>query len=115
MGRVLGLPLLIVALAAGVYLGSKQIRSLTPADPPVVEDTGQAQSAAVAANFTSADTQLQAWFASHRTYAGALLPDGSGVYLVRADSSGYCLQTDDGIAAVQHELGPNGTPLPGPC
>lgn len=40
---------------------------------------------------------------------------GSGVALVRADASSYCLQTTADPTAVMHDAGPNGTVEPGPC
>ena len=38
------------------------------------------------------------------------MPGVPGVTLVRADASGWCLQT-----ASAHEVGPGGTPAAGPC
>ena len=58
---------------------------------------------------------LQAWFAANGTYAGAILPDASGVTVARADSTGYCVETGDTTTGMLHELGPGGTPQPGPC
>jgi hypothetical protein len=53
---------------------------------------------------------LQAYFDQYQTYVGATLPPGSEVTLVTADASSYCLQSGD-----EHEVGPGGTPQPGPC
>jgi hypothetical protein len=53
---------------------------------------------------------MQASYAANGTYAGATLPAGSGVFLVRADAYSYCLQ-----AGNEHENGPNGQPQSGPC
>jgi hypothetical protein len=53
---------------------------------------------------------LQAYFDQYQTYVGATLPPGSGVVLVSADASSYCLQDGN-----EHEVGPGGTPQPGPC
>jgi hypothetical protein len=114
MGRVLGLPLLIVALVAGVYVFAKQVRHHEPTAPPLVQDTSQAQGAVAATNLQSAASGMQAWFAANGTYAGATLPEGTSVILVRADATSYCLETGD-ASAVEHELGPNGSPQPGPC
>ncbi len=110
MARVLGLMLLIVGLGAAGYAWVVQSRSLSPSSPAITQAEGQARSAVSGTNFRSADSVLQAWFAEHGTYAGATLPPGTGVVLVRADAGGYCLQ--DGTA---HELGPNGQPQPGAC
>jgi hypothetical protein len=53
---------------------------------------------------------LQAYYDQNQTYVGATLPAGSGVVLVSADATSYCLQ--DGS---DHEIGPGGAPQPGPC
>jgi hypothetical protein len=80
----------------------------------VTQVEAEAASAAAGTNFQGAAPALQAWYAANGTYDGAALPPGSGVLLVRADTSGYCLQTPAG-SAVEHELGPGGSPQPGPC
>jgi hypothetical protein len=61
------------------------------------------------ASFTAGAANLQQWYQAHGTYAGAS-PGVPSVTLVRADGSGWCLQT-----ASAHEAGPNGTPAPGGC
>ena len=114
MSRVLGLPLLLVSLAVGGYLFVAQSRSEGPTAPAVTRAETQAESVVAGTNFQGADVSLQAWYAANVTYAGATLPPGSGVVLVRADASAYCLQTAAGDA-VEHELGPGGQPQPGPC
>jgi hypothetical protein len=114
MSRVLGLPLLLVSLAVGAYLFVAQTRSEGPTASAITQAEAQAESAVAGANFSGAAVLLQAWYAENATYAGATLPPGSGVVLVRADTSAYCLQTVAG-SGVQHELGPSGQPLPGPC
>jgi hypothetical protein len=114
MTRVFGLLLLLVALAAGVYLYAAQTRDEGPASPAVTTIESQAESAVAATNFQGVAAVLQAWFAQNATYVGATLPPGSGVVLARADATDYCLQTTTG-AAVEHELGPGGQPQPGPC
>jgi len=53
---------------------------------------------------------MQAFFTENATYVGATLPVGTGVVLVSAASTTYCLQ-----AGNEHEVGPNGQPAPGPC
>jgi hypothetical protein len=106
--------LVLVALAIGAYLYATQTRSEGPTAPAVTAVVTKAQSAVAATNFQGVAAALQAWFAENATYAGAPLPPGSSVVLVRADASGYCLQTEAG-AVVEHELGPGGQPQPGPC
>ena len=59
---------------------------------------------------------MQVAYAANGTYAGAQLPPGSGVVLVRADAASYCLQTTGAASTMMHETGPNGTAAqPGPC
>ncbi len=114
MSRLLGLTLLLISVAGGGYLFAAQSRSGGPTAPAVTHAETQAESVVAATNFQGADASLQAWYAGNATYAGATLPPGSGVVLVRADASSYCLQTVAG-AAVEHELGPGGQPQPGSC
>jgi len=114
MGRLLGLPLLLVALATGAYLFAAQSRSNGPTAPAVTQAEAQAEAAVAGTNFQGADVLLQAWYAENATYAGATLPPSSGVVLVRADANAYCLQTAAG-SPVEHELGPGGQAKPGSC
>lgn len=113
--RTLGLPLLLVTLLVGGYLFTKQMGSTGPTAPAVTQAEPQAQAAAAATSFQAADMALQAAYAEGGTYAGAVLPPGSGAVLVRADATSYCLQTLPGVTPVAHETGPNGTVQPGPC
>jgi hypothetical protein len=115
MSRTVGLPLLLVALAVGGYLFVQQGKTNGPAAAVITQAETQAQSYAAATNFQAAVQVLQASFAANGTYAGSALPAGSGVALVRADASSFCLQTTDTAAAVMHETGPNGTLAAGPC
>ena len=108
------LTLVLAALAVGGYLFVRQVQTNGPTSPAVTRMVTQADSTVAGANFASATPALQAWFTENGTYAGGTLPPGTGVVLVRADSTGYCLQADIG-GAQEHELGPGGQPLPGPC
>lgn len=114
MTRLVGLVSVLAALAVAVYLYSAQTRGSGPASPSVTSAEARAETTAAATNFQGVVASLQAWFAENGTYAGAALPPGSGVVLVRADTNGYCLQTTAGTA-VEHEAGPGGQPQPGPC
>ena len=109
MLRVLGIPALLVAVAVGLYLVSQDAKSSapTPADQQAIS---QAQSVGAAADFGQVVPGLQAYFDQNHTYVGATLPPGSGVVLAQADATSYCLQT-----GTEHEVGPGGTPQPGPC
>jgi hypothetical protein len=110
MLRLLGLPALLLALLAGGYLYAKQMQSNGPTSASGQQAITQAQSAAAGTDFSQADTALQAFFDQSGTYAGATLPPGSGVVLVQANATSYCLQ-----AGNEHENGPGGQPQPGGC
>ena len=110
MTRLVGLPMLLIALAVGGYLYATNAKSNGPTSPPVQQAITQAQVNVAATNFQGADTAMQGFFAQNGTYAGAVLPPGSGVVLVRSDASSYCLQ-----AGTEHETGPGGQAQPGPC
>jgi len=112
--RLFGLVSVLAAFAVGVYLYAAQTRDAGPTSPSVTTAEARAETTAAAANFQGVTASLQAWFAENGTYAGAVLPPGSGVVFARADMSGYCLQTSAGDA-VEHEVGPGGQPQPGPC
>lgn len=110
MTRLLGIPGLLVALAVGGYLMTKQMQSSGPSAPPVQQVVTQAQTAVAATNFGQADASMAAFLAQNGTYVGAVLPPGSGVVLVGATPTSYCLQ-----AGNEHEDGPGGTAQPGAC
>ena len=110
MLRILGIPALLVAVVIGLYLAAKGMQSNGPTSAAGQQAISQAQSVGAGADFSQADTALQAFFDENQTYAGATLPPGSGVVLVRADATSYCLQ-----AGSEHEDGPGGSPQPGPC
>src|SRR5438105_8701945 len=114
MTRTLGLPLFLVSLLVGGYLFTQQAKTNGPTAPAVTEAIQQANAVGDSMNFQSALPGLQAWYAANGTYAGAQLPPGSGVVLVRADATSYCMQTTLQPTTVMHENGPNGTPQPGP-
>jgi len=114
MARVLGLPLVLIALVVGGFLVVKQMQTNGPTSQSVTQMVTQAQSDVAGANFASAAPAMQAWFTENGTYSGATLPPGTGVTLVSADTASYCLQADVG-GAQEHEVGPQGQPQPGPC
>jgi len=114
MTRLFGLVALLSAFAVGAYLFAVQSQKEGPTSSAVTQAEAQAASAAAGTNFQGAAQAMQAWYAANGTYAGAMLPPGAGVVLVRADAGGYCLQTPQG-SVVEHELGPGGSPQPGAC
>jgi hypothetical protein len=115
MSRVIGLPALLVALVIGGYLYTKSAQTSGPTSPQVSQAIDQAQAEAAATDFRQVEASLQAWYAENGTYAGAALPPGSGVTLVRADATSYCLQATATDGTAEHENGPGGQALPGPC
>jgi hypothetical protein len=110
MLRVLGIPAVLITLLIGAYLSTQNMRSNGPTSPSGQQEIAQAQSSTAGVNFDQAVPALQAYFVQNHTYFGATLPPGSGVVLVSANASSYCLQD-----ANEHEIGPGGTPQPGPC
>ncbi len=114
MSRTVGLPLLLVVLLVGGYLFVTQSKSNGPTSAAVTQAETQAESFTAGTNFQAADQVLQGWYAENGTYVGATMAPGSGVTLVRADATSYCIETVAG-AAVEHETGPGGQPQPGSC
>lgn len=110
MLRVVGIPAILITLLVGAYLSTQDMRANGPTSPAGRQEIAQAQSSTAAVNFSQAVPALQAYFDQNQTYAGATLPAGSGVVLARADATSYCLQSGN-----EHEVGPGGTPQPGPC
>lgn len=110
MLRVIGIPALLVAVVVGLYLSAKSMQSNGPSSAAGQQAVTQAESATAGLNFSQASPALQAFYDQNGTYAGATLPPGTGVVLVRADATSYCLQS-----GAEHEDGPGGQPAPGPC
>jgi hypothetical protein len=110
MLRVLGIPAILVVVLLGAYLSLKNMQSTGPTSTAGQQAITQAQSEVAATNFAQADAAMQAFFTQSQTYVGATLPVGTGVVLVSAAPTSYCLQAGD-----EHEVGPNGQPAPGPC
>ena len=110
MLRVLSIPAILITLFIGAYLSMKNMESNGPTSPAGQQEISQAHSATAGLNFNQAVPGLQAYYDENHTYVGATLPLGSGVTLAMAGPTSYCLQDGN-----EHELGPGGTPLPGPC
>jgi hypothetical protein len=115
MTRFVGLPLLLVTLLIGGYLFTQQTKSTGPTSDVITQAETQALQYTAETNFQPLIPLMDAAFQANGTYAGADLPVGSGVTLVRADATSYCLQTTGDPTAVMHDAGPNGTVQPGPC
>jgi hypothetical protein len=110
MLRVLSIPAVLVVAVVGIYLSASSTQSDGPTSTVGKQAITQAQSEVAAMNFAQADAAMQAFFTENQTYVGATLPIGTGVALVTAAPTSYCLQ-----AANEHEVGPNGQPQPGAC
>ncbi|HZS25095.1 MAG TPA: hypothetical protein VFA30_08935 [Gaiellaceae bacterium] len=110
MTRSLALPLLVISLAVGGFLFVRQSKTDGPTSQVAQQAETQAAQDTAATNFAGAVPELQAYFADNGTYAGATLPPGFGVAVVRADATSYCLQS-----GTEHLDGPGGQAAPGPC
>ena len=110
MLRVIGIPAILLTLFVGAYLSTQDMRSNGPTSRSGQQEIAQAQSATAGVDFNQAVPALQAYFDENQTYVGAMLPPGSGVVLVSADATSYCVQSGD-----EHEVGPGGQPQPGAC
>ena len=110
MLRVVGIPAVLVCLLIGAYLSMRDMQSNGPTSPAGQQEIAQGNSATAGLNFSQAVPALQAYFDENHTYIGATLPPGSAVVLAAAAATSYCLQSGD-----EHEVGPGGTPQPGPC
>jgi hypothetical protein len=109
MLRYLGIPALLIAVFVGLYLTTQDAQSNSPSASDQ-QAVAQAQSVGAGADFGQVAPGLQAYFDQNQTYVGANLPAGSGVVLAAADATSYCLESGN-----EHEIGPGGTPQPGPC
>ena len=110
MLRVLSIPAILITLFLGAYLSTQEMTSSGPTSPSGQQQIARAQSAGSGVDFNQVLPALQAYYDEHQTYVGATLPAGSGVVLVTADATSYCLQSGN-----EHEIGPGGTAQPGPC
>jgi hypothetical protein len=109
MVRYLGIPALLVAVFIGLYLTSQDAKSTAPSSSEQ-QAIAQAHSISAGSDFGQAVPGLQAYFDQNHTYVGATLPPGSEVVLAQVSATSYCLQSGN-----EHEVGPGGTPQPGPC
>jgi hypothetical protein len=101
--------MLVLTLAGGGLLLAQQSKTVAPSQEAQQAET-QAAAAGSATSFAAAAPTLQLWFDDHGTYAGVTLPPAYGVVVAKADASSYCLE-----ASGLHEVGPGGSPVPGPC
>jgi type II secretory pathway pseudopilin PulG len=114
MSRAFGLVALVCSLGIVAILMAMNMSNNGPTSSSAKKAEAEATAAVGSLNFTGAATELEAYKAEHATYAAAALPPSFGVTVVRADAASYCLQAGVG-GAVQHYLGPGGTPAAGAC
>lgn len=114
MARTVSFLGVLVTIAIGAYLFAFQAKRESAPSSQRAHAEQQASAALGSTNFQQAAAQLEAYRAESGGYQGATLPPAFGVVVVRADASSYCLQAGSG-AALQHEVGPGGTPQPGAC
>ena len=113
MVRAVTLISLLSALVVGVYLFGAGSRAAGPTSQAAKSAESKGIAAAATTNFQQAAAALEQTHAVSGTYAETNLA-GFGVTLVRADTASYCIQTGVGTGQ-QHQSGPGGAPLPGPC
>jgi hypothetical protein len=112
--RGLGLLLALLSLATVGGLLAAQGKNQGPTSAAVTQAESQAIATAASAVFSPVDQMLQVDDSQTGTYVGAELPVGSGVNLVRATATSYCLEADLSGTPV-HENGPGGSPAVGSC
>ncbi len=114
MTRGLVLVVTLVALVVVGALTMLQNRGQGPSSPSTQRVEAQALATASTAEFAPVAQVLELAYSQTGTYAGAALPGGTGVTVVNASATGYCLQADLS-GSVVHENGPGGSPAAGPC
>jgi hypothetical protein len=107
--------LFLVSLAVVGALFAMQNKSQGPTSAAAKQDEAQALVAASAQTFAQVDQVLQADYAQDGTYVGAQLPVGSGVTLVQATATSYCLESNIGGTLVHENGPPGGSPAAGAC
>jgi hypothetical protein len=114
MSRAFGVVAMVCSLAIVALLMALNMSHNGPTSSTAKRAESEATAAVGSLNFTGAATELEAYKAEHATYAGAALAPAFGVTVMRADATSYCLQAGVG-GAIQHYVGPGGTPAAGPC
>ena len=113
--------LLMAVVVAGVLwqtgvLGGGSSSATSP--EAVARDEAQANAVAAQSNLLAAGPAAQAYFAEHGTYEGLTLTpydaSATGISVVRADATSFCLQTAAGTQVFSLR-GPGGGVVPGPC
>jgi hypothetical protein len=117
MARSGGLVTIVIALVCSAVLFATQWSSGgSPAGGKVDKSSPVERANAAAAQTAQvlAERELQAYQATHGTFAGAAVADISGVTVRSADATRYCLQVvSNGVAL--YDAGPDGTLSSTPC
>lgn len=111
MTRGLGLISLLVSLAICGMLYSSQLTGTgsKPSSPQQNRAVQEANSAAASIAAMQAERELAAYQAERGTFVGATVTDISGVTVLHADVTTFCLQiTSNG--GLLYDAGPGGTP-----
>ena len=116
MTRGLGLVSLVVSLVISGMLFSSQLthggsKPMSPKLNPIVQ---QANSVAADAAAMQAEHELAAYQADRGTFVGATVTDISGVTVLHAEPTTFCLQIASN-GGFLYDAGPGGTPSPTGC
>jgi Na+-transporting methylmalonyl-CoA/oxaloacetate decarboxylase gamma subunit len=118
MTRGLGLVSLVVSLVVSLMLFSSQLthtgskpKPTSPKQNPIVQ---QANSVAAEAAAMQAEHELIAYQADHGTFVGASITDISGVTVLHAEPTSFCLRIVSN-GDLQYDAGPGGTPSANRC
>ena len=111
MTRSFGLVSLVVSLVVSLMLFSSQLtgggsKPASPKQNPVVQ---QASSVAADAAAMQAEHELAAYQADRGTFVGATVTDISGVAVLHAEPTTFCLQITS-TGGILYDAGPGGTP-----
>jgi Tfp pilus assembly protein PilV len=111
MTRGLGLISLLVSLAICGLLYSSQLQGTgsKPSSPQQNRVVQEANSAAAGMTAMQAERELDAYQAEHGTFVGAAVTDISGVTVLHADPTTFCLQISSN-GGLLYDAGPGGTP-----
>jgi len=116
MTRGLGLISLLVSLAICGMLYSSQLKGggAKPSSLQQNRVVQEANSAAAAMTAMQAERELAAYQAEHGTFVGAAVTDISGVTVLHAEATTFCLQIVSNGGFV-YDAGPGGTPTRTRC
>jgi hypothetical protein len=116
MTRGLGLVSLVVSLAISGMLFSSQLNggASKGSGPQQSQIVQQANAVAASAAAMQAERELDAYQAQTGTFAGASVTDVSGVTLLHAEPTTFCLRIASNGGAL-YNAGPGGTPSKQPC